>query len=131
MTVVGLDRVAHLIRVPVRLGDDVHRDGFSADPFVELVLPSGRTILVEVDTGSDCLILDSRVMAECGLEVGGPGVTVREGAPETAQDAPKVIFQEIIHDGLVGSDHLYRYRFSFDLAGSRLVLTPLGGSPAR
>jgi hypothetical protein len=131
---------------------DVHRDEFSADPFVELVLPSGRTVLVEVDTGSDCLILDSRFMAECGLEVGGPGVTAREGvdetghpyvrydaalagavhlkaAPETAQDAPKVIFQEIIHDGLVGSDYLYRYRFSFDLAGSRLVLTPLGASP--
>jgi hypothetical protein len=141
-TVEGMD-------VPV----DVHLDGFSADPFVELVLPSGRTVLVEVDTGSDCLILDSRFMAECGLEVGGPGVTAREGvdetghpyvrydatlagavhlkaAPETAQDAPKVIFQEIIHGGLVGSDYLYRYRFSFDLAGSRLVLTPLAASPA-
>ena len=130
---------------------DVHRDGPSADPFAELVLPSGRTVLVEVDTGSDCLILDTRFMAECGLEVGGPGVSAREGvdetgnayvrydatlagavhlagAPETAQDAPKVIFQEIIHDGLVGSDFLYRYRFSFDLAGERMVLGPLSGS---
>ena len=133
------------VEVPI----DVHRDGPSADPFVELVLPSGRTVDVEVDTGSDCLILDTRFMAECGFEVGGPGVTAREGvdetgqayvrydatlagavhlkaAPETAQDAPKVIFQEIIHDGLIGSEYLYRYRFSFDLAGSRLVLAPLG-----
>jgi hypothetical protein len=136
------------VEVPV----EVHRDGFSADPFVQLVLPSGRTVLVEVDTGSECLILDSRFMAECGLEVGGPGVTAREGvdetghpyvrydamlagavhlkaAPETAQDAPKVIFQEIIHDGLVGSEYVYRYRFSFDLAGARLLLGPLSESP--
>ena len=132
---------------------EVHRDGPSADPFVELVLPSGRTVLVEVDTGSDCLILDSRLMAECGLEVGGPGVTTREGvdetghayvrhdatlsgavhlkaAPESAQDAPKVIFQEIIHDGLLGSEYLYRYRFSLDLARARLVLAPLTEPPA-
>jgi hypothetical protein len=134
------------IEVPL----DLHRDGPSVDPFVELVLPSGRTILVEVDTGSDSLILDIRFMAECGVEPGAPGVTTREGldetghsyvrydatlagavhlkvAPETAQDAPKVIFQEIIHDGLVGSEYLYRYRFSFDLAGARLVLS---GPPA-
>jgi hypothetical protein len=127
---------------------DIRRDGWSADPFVELVLPSGRTVQVEVDTGSDCLILDIGFMTECGLEVGGPGVSAREGvdetgqpyvrhdatltgavhlkaAPETAQDAPRVIFQKIIHDGLVGSEYLYRYRFSFDLAGEQLVLGPL------
>jgi hypothetical protein len=138
------------IEVPV----DVHRDGRSADPFVELVLPSGRTVLVEVDTGSDCLILDSGYMAECALAVGGPGVSTRQGvdetghtyvrhdatltgavhlkaAPETAQNAPKVIFQEIVHDGLVGSEYLYRYRFSFDLAGARLVLAPLNEPPVR
>lgn len=136
------------IVVPLQL----HRDGRSADPFAELVLPSGRTVLVEVDTGSDSLILDTRFMGECGLEVGGRGVDAREGvdetghsyvrydatlsgsvhlaaAPETAQDRPKVIFQEIVHDGLVGSDYLYRYRFSFDLAGERMLLSPLG-SPA-
>ena len=132
---------------------EIHRDGPSADPFAELVLPSGRTVPVEVDTGSDRLILDTRFMAECGLEVGGPGVSAREGvdetgntyvrydatlaggvhlkaAPETAQDAPRVIFQEIIHDGLIGSEYLYRYLFSFDLAGERMVLGSLSGSRA-
>jgi hypothetical protein len=132
------------IEVPL----EIHRDGRSVDPFAELVLPSGRTVLVEVDTGSDCLILDARFMGECGVEVGGPGVSAREGvdetghsyvrynatlpgavhlkaAPETGQTDPKVIFQEIIHDGLIGSEHLYRYSFSFDLAGERLVLSPL------
>jgi hypothetical protein len=42
-----------------------------------------------------------------------------------------VIFQEIIHDGLVGAEYLYRYRFSFDLAGERMVLSPLESPPAR
>jgi hypothetical protein len=137
------------IEVPL----EIHHDGRSADPFAELVLPSGRTVLVEVDTGSDCLILDTRFMAECGLEAGGPGVSAREGvdetghsyvrydatlpgavhleaAPGTAQANAKVIFQEIIHDGLVGSEYLYRYRFSFDLAGARMLLSPLGPAPA-
>jgi hypothetical protein len=86
-------------------------------------------------------------MAECGLDADGPDVTSREGvdetghsyvrhdatlpgsvhlaaAPQTAQAHPQVIFQEIIHDGLVGADYLYRYRFSFDLAGARMVLSP-------
>ena len=138
------------IEVPLEL----HRDGPSVDPFVGLVLPSGRTVLVEVDTGSDCLILDAGLMAECGVEVGGDGVTAREGvdetghtyvrydatlaggvhlaaAPATEQTDPRVIFQEIIHDGLIGAEYLYRYRFSFDLAGERLVLGPLSEPPAR
>lgn len=132
------------IEVPLEL----HRDGPSADPFVRLVLPSGRTVLVEVDTGSDHLILDTRFMAECGLRADGPDVGTREGvdetghgyvrydatlpgsvhlaaAPETAQANPRVIFQAIVHDGLVGADFLYRYRFSFDLAGERMVLGPM------
>lgn len=131
------------IEVPL----EIHRDGPSADPFAELVLPSGRTVLVEVDTGSDRLILDTRFMAECGLDADGPEVASREGvdetghsyvrydavlpgsvhlaaAPQTAQDHPGVTFQEIIHDGLVGADYLYRYRFTFDLTGGRMVLSP-------
>ncbi len=149
-TVHGAGATVEGVEVPL----DIHRDGPSADPFAELVLPSGRAVLVEVDTGSGTLILDTRFMSECGLKVGGPGVSTREGvdetgnayvrhdatlagavhlaaAPETAQDAPKVMFQEIIHNGLVGSDFLYRYRFSFDLAGERMVLGALSAAPAR
>ena len=54
-----------------------------------------------------------------------PGAVHLAAAPETAQVGPRVIFQEIVHDGLVGADFLYRYRFSFDLAGERMVLGPL------
>lgn len=126
---------------------EVRRDGPSLDPFAELVLPSGRTVHVEVDTGSANLILATRYLEDCGLapdspdletttgtdETGHPWVrhraTIRgsvhlAGAPTTAQATPRVQFQEIVHDGLVGTDYLERYRVTFDVAGARLVLSP-------
>ena len=127
----------------------VHREGPSYDPFVSLTLPSGRSIWVEVDTGSPDLILDTRFMADCGVEAGGSGVETTTGvdetgfawtrhfatiegsvalsaAPETAQSSPRVQFQEIVHDGLIGTQYLERFRFSLDAGGQRLVLAPLG-----
>jgi predicted aspartyl protease len=124
---------------------EVRRQGASVDPFTRLVLPSGREILVEVDTGSDSLILDTRFARDCGVELSGPGVTTKTGvdetgyewtrrwvtvagsvylagAPETAQVSPRVQFQDIIHDGLVGSSYLERYRTTLDATGGRLVL---------
>jgi hypothetical protein len=124
---------------------DVHRDGPSYDPFASLVLPSGRTVSVEVDTGSPDLILDTRFMEDCGVEPDDPGVETTTGvdetghewtrrfvtidgsvtlaaAPDTAQERPRVQFQDIVHDGLVGTAYLERFRFSFDVTGQRLVL---------
>ncbi|MGW6282823.1 hypothetical protein [Kribbella sp. NPDC055071] len=48
-------------------------------------------------------------------------------APETAQVSPRVLFQDIIHEGLVGTSYLGRYRMSVDVTGARLVLGPRGG----
>jgi hypothetical protein len=124
---------------------DVRRDGLSVDPFASLVLPSGRTIIVEVDTGSETLILDPRFMADCGLSPDDPAIETETGidqtgydwtrrlatvkgsvhladAPQTAHDRPRVIFQEIIYDGLVGTDYLERFRLTVDFAGERLIL---------
>jgi hypothetical protein len=44
------------------------------DPFVQLVLPSGREICVEVDIGSDSLILDT-YLSDCGVDADSPDVT--------------------------------------------------------
>jgi hypothetical protein len=43
-------------------------------------------------------------------------------APHTAQEQPRVQFQDIVHDGLVGTAYLERYRFSLDITGGLLVL---------
>ena len=126
---------------------EIRRESVSVDPFVQLVLPSGREICVEVDTGSDSLILDTSYLSDCGVDLDSPDVTTRTGtdetgyqwtrhsvsiggsvhlaaAPETAQQAPRVQFQDIIHDGLVGADYLERYRLSFDVSGARMILAP-------
>lgn len=124
---------------------EVHRDGPSYDPFVPLVLPSGRTVMVEIDTGSPDLILDTRYMADCGVGPDDPQVETTTGtdetghqwtrrfvtiagsvhladAPGTAQAQPRVQFQDIVHDGLVGTAYLERYRVSLDIVGGLLVL---------
>jgi hypothetical protein len=125
---------------------DIRRHGPSVDPFTTLVLPSGREVTVEVDTGSDNLILDTRFMADCGIGVDDDGVTTKTGvdetgyhwtrrwatargdiylaaAPQTAQKHPRIQFQDIIHDGLLGTDYLERYRLNFDLTGARMILS--------
>jgi hypothetical protein len=127
---------------------EVRRDGVSVVTFVRLVLPSGQEICVEVDTGSHSLILDTRFMSDCGVQRGDPGVTTKSGtdetgyewtrhwvsipgsvhlaaAPETAQPAPRVQFQDIIHDGLIGASYLERYLTTFDVSGERLILGDL------
>lgn len=125
--------------VPLHVADD----GPSTDPFVDLELPSGRVVRVEVDTGSEALILDTRFLPDCGIDpdtveyvsgtdqTGAPwrrhitdiaGAVALAGAPNSRQESPRVIFQEIIHDGLVGTAFLLRSALAVDVPGRRLAL---------
>ena len=70
----GVDPVAGTV-VPL----EVHRDGPSHSVFAQLVLPSGRTVSVEVDTGSQTLILDERFLGDCGLTAGTRASRPRPG----------------------------------------------------
>ncbi len=129
---------------------DIRRHGPSVDPFTTLILPSGREVVVEVDTGSNNLILDTRFLADCGIDI-DDAVTAKTGvdetgyhwtrrwatakgevhlaaAPQTAQAQPRVQFQDIIHDGLIGTDYLERYRLHFDVTGARMILSPHAGA---
>lgn len=124
------------VRVPAR----VRREGPAVDMFVPLVLPDGRTVSVEVDMGSDALILDERfaglgggdVRRVDGTDETGNAYTRRfatligrihpAGAPELAQDDPAVMFQRIVYDGLVGAAFLSRFAVTFDVAGEALFL---------
>lgn len=118
----------------------VHRDGPSVDMFAPFVLPDGREVNLEVDMGSDVLILDDRFAELGGAEVQrvdgtdetGAGYTRRfstlpgrlhpAGAPGLAQEDAPVMFQRIVHDGLVGRDYLSRFAVTFDVAGEALFL---------
>ena len=124
----------------VRLPCRVDRDGPSVTMFLPLTLPDGRAIEVEVDMGSDALILDERF-----AELGASDVRRVEGTDETGhrytrlfttlrgrvhptaapglgQDEPDVMFQSIIHDGLVGDAFLRRFAVTFDVADGSLAL---------
>lgn len=117
----------------------VERDGPSLTMFMPLELPQGQTIEVEVDTGSDVLILDERFLSLAagdvrrvdGVDETGNRYTrafaeldgaVRPlGAPALAQERPRAMFQSIIHDGLVGDDFLRRFRVTYDVPGARML----------
>ena len=126
---------------------EVARHGPQVEVFLELELPSGRRINVEVDTGSDRLILHRRFMEELGIRPGSADVEEQRGrddfgkpfvrylahlpgelrvaaAPSLAQDSPDAAFLDIIYDGVVGFEFLRLFRTTFDLANSRLFLAP-------
>ena len=128
------------VSVPVT----VERDGPSVTVFMPMTIPGGRSISVEVDMGSDQLILDERFAAETRAALDGDDVRRIEGedetghaytriftrlsgaihptaAPELAQDDPEVMFQRIIHDGLLGDAFLRRHVVTFDVAEERMV----------
>ena len=123
---------------------DPHPHGPALDVFLPLTLPNGAEISVEVDMGSGALILDERFAAQLGVdlhasevrcvrgadETGGaftrwfatlPGSIHPAGAPELAQEQPEVMFQRIVHDGLIGDAFLRRQAVTYDLPNRRLI----------
>lgn len=139
----GLSMPAEATVVPVR----VEEDGPSVALFARLQLPSGQGAEVEVDTGSGCLILDERFMSDCGVVEGAGTETIDGtdetghrfvrhfadvqgevrllGEPDTTQDCPRAMFQDIRHDGLLGSDFLNRWVHRFDVRNQRILLGAL------
>jgi hypothetical protein len=122
-------------------------DGPGLVIFAKLSLPNGKLIRVEIDTGSDDLILDERFMADLGFKPGSPGITTKTGKDETGhtyaryfgnikgsvhldsasnaeQIDPKVMFQKIIYDGLIGYDYFKNFVVTYDLPNKRLIIAP-------
>lgn len=126
------------------VGVRVDRDGPSIAVYMPLTLPDGRSIEVEVDMGSDALILDERFADLGGGEVQRvdgtdetghaytrrfttlPGRIHPTAAPELGQEDPDVMFQRIIYDGLVGDAFLRRFVVTFDVPGAVLELAAAG-----
>jgi hypothetical protein len=126
--------------VAVRL----ERDGPAIDAFMRLDVPGKGTVDVEIDMGSDSLILDERLAGPVGVDLRRDGVRRVEdrdetghpytryftrlagsihatGAPSVAQTDPEVMFQRIIYDGLVGGAFLRRFTVTYDLPRERVV----------
>lgn len=128
--------------IPVR----IDRDHSTVGLFMEMEVPGGPPATVEIDTGSDSLILDERYMARLGIKPSGKNVKRVEGkdetghsyvryfsefsgsvhpvgAPEMKHDNPKVMFQKIIYDGLVGHSFFKRFVVTYDLPNSQMILS--------
>ncbi len=128
------------VAVPVK----VEREGPSVTVFLPLTIPGGYSVSVEVDMGSDKLILDERFAAVTDTALDGDDVRRIDGtdetghtytrtftrlsgrihptaAPELAQHDPEVMFQRIIHDGLLGDAFLRRHVVTFDIAEETIV----------
>jgi hypothetical protein len=124
----------------------IESDGPDVTAFMPLVLPSGREIEVEVDMGSDALILNDALAGDVGVALDDPGLRVVDGrdetghvytrrfgalrgrihpvgAPAIAQEDPDVMFQDIRYDGLVGDAFLRRFAVTFDIPARRLVFS--------
>ncbi len=132
----------------IAIAVEVRRDNGCVAIFAPLELPSGRLVNLEVDTGSAALILDEEYLSDCAVTADDPRIDERHGVdetgnaftrrfitidghvripnePRTIQRAPRVMFQPIIYDGLLGTDFLNRFRYTFDVRHGRLLLRPL------
>jgi predicted aspartyl protease len=141
------DRVDH--GQPVSIHVDRHGE-YSTDVHLALDLPSGRSITVEVDTGSDSLILDETLADSAGIDLDAAstrkvdgldetgnafvryfatltGEVRLTGAPSFRQATPEAMFQKIIHDGLIGDDFLRNFVTTYDLARSQMIFARPGG----
>lgn len=120
--------------------------GPSLTAFMPMVLPDGLQAQVEVDTGSQSLILHEKYMKQLGISPDGTGVKRREGRDETGHsyvryfsklkgaihlpgaaemkmEAPAVMFQKIIYDGLIGVHFLREFKVTYDLARREMIFS--------
>jgi hypothetical protein len=125
----------------------VELDGCSTSVFLSLDLPGGGPITVEVDTGSDVLILDETIAGHLGVDLHGPDVRREDGSDETGHAFaryfatvpgtvrvtgapgigladPTVMFQKIIYDGLIGNAFLRNFAVTYDLPNTRMIFAP-------
>ena len=131
--------------VPVQ----VENDRCSTDLMLGITLPGGRLITVEVDTGSQDIVLEKSLAADAGVDLADPATRTFEGTDETGQafiryfatargevsvtgapafrvSGPDVMLQKIIFDGLVGNKFLSSFVTTYDLPNSRMIF----GHPA-
>jgi hypothetical protein len=134
------------IEVHVRVKDD----GPSTEVYLPLELSPGVTAEMEVDSGSLHMILDDRFMTPLGIDPEGPAIERKEGRDETgepylrryaklpravhATSAPSVgvaegstvMFQKIVHDGLLGQQFLREHVVTFDLPHETMTFARRG-----
>jgi hypothetical protein len=136
------------IAVDVRVEQDAH----SIAVFLPLDVLGRASLWVEVDMGSDSLILNAALADELGINLNDAttrsvdgrdetgheysryftqfqGVVNVTGASSIGQRDPEVMFQDIIYDGLVGDAFLRNFTVTYDLPNARMVFAQQEGLP--
>ena len=124
----------------------VDRDEHTLVVFMPFDIPGAGVIEVQVDMGSDVLILDDPLAPQVGIDLSDEGVRTVQGRDETdyqytrhftrirgvvgpwqalsiRQRDPDVMFQKIIYDGLVGHSFLRNFTVTYDIPRSRIIFT--------
>jgi hypothetical protein len=124
---------------------EIEKDGATVTLFMSMEIPHGPPARVEIDTGSDSLILDERYMGRLGVDPASPSVKVVKGqdetsqeyvrtfadiagsiyprgAPQMKQENPRVMFQKIVYDGLVGHAFFKSFHVTYNLPQSQIIL---------
>lgn len=128
---------------PVRVR--VKNEGPATDVFLPVEIGPGAVAEMEVDSGSLHMILDDRFLTTLGIDPDAPSVVKKEGRDETGQPflrryaplprevrvkgagAPgvpsgtSVMFQKIIHDGLLGQEFLRPHVVTFDVPNAQMI----------
>lgn len=128
---------------------DIDKTDHTISIFINAVTPSGRKVRLELDSGSDILILNDRLMNELGINTEDPHIKILRGVDETGgnyvryitalqgkfaiagaeeifQINPRVVFQDIVYEGLLGNDFLRNYNVTFDLKLSKSGFSRFG-----
>lgn len=111
--------------------------GFSGGP------PDPPKAWVQVDTGCENLLLDSKLMFTLKIDATGANITETEptdqngrkfrsfasqmgkvevsDSPSLVQEKTPVVFRKLLADGVLGQEFLRRYTVTFDLSNSELI----------
>lgn len=124
------------------------RQGIALGIFMMMNIPNGKPARMEVDTGSDSLILNNTYMEQLGFQPSDSRLKRVEGKDETnhkfvryfgqmegeitpvkggdkqKQKNPNIMFQNIIYDGLVGHDYFKNFIVTYNLPSAQIIIAP-------
>lgn len=144
--IVPEDAESLVARAEVGIAVDVRLrvDSCTVEVFLAIEIPGRGAVLVEVDTGSDSVILNEALVSSAGIDLAAESTRQVEGRDETGhaytryfarmrgdvsitgaptirRGDPEVMVQNIIYDDFVGDAFLRNFIFTYDVPNARMI----------
>lgn len=136
VTVVERKRLA--ARVALFLQDEL---GISVGVFARFNFGNGQTGLCSINTGTRDIMIDRRFAAKLGVNLADPGLKrartplgdgtaatigslALDGAPDSAMQHPRVVFEDLVYDCNVGTDYWADKVFTLDIPHRVMYVAP-------